>query len=72
MRSKARVYLEVSLPQDLLRSFLQSVRDFDVTHDRVPEFSIIVRVPEMTTDETLSLLDSIEPGFRYRVGIKLP
>jgi hypothetical protein len=61
----AKVQIAADIPEPLLRTFLQYIRNFDVAHDGC-HFGINVAAPGMTVDRIEAVLDEIKPPFPIR------
>jgi hypothetical protein len=59
MSANPKLTITAELPQELLKEFLQHLRDFDTEHDDCV-FRIIAAT-EMTIDELERMFDQIDP-----------
>lgn len=53
------------LTKEDLKSLLQAIRDCEQSTFPDKKISILADVPELTTDETVEVLKSIEPRYKY-------
>jgi hypothetical protein len=51
----------VELPHDLIQSWLQHVRDFDIAHPSKCEFSAIAHAPDMSVKELNDMINTSPP-----------
>ena len=63
-------FLRGSADKELLREFLQYLRDFDVGHPGMLHMNILVRAPALSGDDIQSIYDSIQPPFQFREVIR--
>lgn len=62
--SIAFIKLEVNLPDELIKDFLQYIRDYDNEHSEEFKCNILVK-SELGTDATETILNSLIPPFPY-------
>lgn len=64
MTGRSKIRVDVDIPNELLRDFLQRIRDFDTVHrGALGRFDIGVECPDLRAAEIEAILDSIVPKF---------
>jgi hypothetical protein len=70
---RIKLTVEVDVPKELYRDFLQHLRDFDTAHDpnhigRI-HFEMMADCRTMTTEECRAVFASLDPPFEYETVI---
>ena len=63
---KAKIYIDAGVNEDLLHEFLQHIQDFNAKYKDRCHINLSVAAPWMSTDESLSMLQSVNPALPYQ------
>lgn len=63
---KAKIYIDAGVTEDILHGFLQHVQDFNAQYKDRCHINLSVAAPWMSTEELLSVMQSLVPALPYQ------
>lgn len=64
MTTKIQLHINATIDQNLLKDFIQHIRDFDVAHADC-SFGVFTAAGDLSNDEMMGILKQITPPFPY-------